>query len=75
MQRHSLSSLPSVFQFLNFIHVFMMDFAFFPLQFDSLLDVCSSLVVIWRFCGVAGKTYSWERERRYLTVPAKKCLV
>lgn len=39
-------------------------FCFFFLQFDSFLDVCSSLVVIWRFCGLAGKSYSWERERR-----------
>ena len=38
---------------------------YFFSQFDSLLDVCSSLVVIWRFCGLAGKQYSWERERRY----------
>lgn len=38
--------------------------AAFGFAFDSLLDVCSSLVVIWRFCGLAGTTYSWERERR-----------
>nr|XP_058971039.1 transmembrane protein 163a-like [Pocillopora verrucosa] len=38
--------------------------AAFGFAFDSLLDVCSSLVVIWRFCGLAGQTYSWERERR-----------
>ncbi|XP_015764869.1 PREDICTED: transmembrane protein 163-like [Acropora digitifera] len=39
--------------------------AAFGFAFDSILDVCSSVVVIWRFCGLAGKTYSWERERRY----------
>lgn len=38
--------------------------AAFGFAFGSILDVCSSLVVIWRFCGLAGKTYSWERERR-----------
>lgn len=38
--------------------------AAFGFAFDSFLDVCSSLVVIWRFCGAVGKTYSWERERR-----------
>lgn len=38
--------------------------AAFGFAFDSFLDVCSSLVVIWRFCGLAGKSYSWERERR-----------
>lgn len=38
--------------------------AAFGFAFDSILDVCSSVVVIWRFCGLAGKTYSWERERR-----------
>ncbi|KAM7441989.1 hypothetical protein ABFA07_009020 [Porites harrisoni] len=44
--------------------------AAFGFAFDSLLDVCSSLVVIWRFCGLAGKQYSWERERRACIVIA-----
>ncbi|KAJ7389043.1 hypothetical protein OS493_034178 [Desmophyllum pertusum] len=38
--------------------------AAFGFAFDSFLDVCSSLVVIWRFFGAVGRTYSWERERR-----------
>ncbi|XP_031572418.1 transmembrane protein 163-like [Actinia tenebrosa] len=38
--------------------------AAFGFAFDSLLDVLSTLVVLWRFVGDKGQTLTWDRERR-----------
>ncbi|XP_028517984.1 transmembrane protein 163 isoform X2 [Exaiptasia diaphana] len=38
--------------------------AAFGFAFDSLLDVITTIVVIWRFFGEKGEFYSWEKEKR-----------
>lgn len=44
--------------------------ATFGFAFDAILDVSSTLVVIWRFCGATGHLYSWEKERRAVIIIA-----
>lgn len=36
----------------------------FRLALAAILDACSSAVVVWRFRGREGKTFSYERERK-----------
>ncbi|KAJ7389042.1 hypothetical protein OS493_034177 [Desmophyllum pertusum] len=36
----------------------------FWIAFAAILDACSSAVVVWRFSGLAGQKYSFERERK-----------
>lgn len=50
--------LPSLIVYSN-IHL-----SYYLLQFAAILDACSSAVVVWRFSGIAGQKYSFERERR-----------
>ncbi|XP_020616883.1 transmembrane protein 163-like isoform X1 [Orbicella faveolata] len=38
--------------------------AAFGFAFAAILDACSSAVVVWRFSGIAGQKYSFERERK-----------
>lgn len=38
--------------------------AAFAFAFGAVLDTLTSIVVAWRFCGLAGQSYSFERERR-----------
>lgn len=49
------------------LHSFIYSHIQFPnylLQFAAILDACSSAVVVWRFSGIAGQKYSFERERK-----------
>eukprot|EP00112_Aurelia_sp_Birch-Aquarium-sp1_P026032 Seg898.10 transcript_id=Seg898.10/GoldUCD/mRNA.D3Y31 product="Transmembrane protein 163" protein_id=Seg898.10/GoldUCD/D3Y31 len=36
----------------------------FGMAIDSLVDIATTMVVIWRFCGTEGEHYSYEREQR-----------
>ena len=49
----------SFIHYTNFIHL-----SNDLLQFAAILDACSSAVVVWRFSGIAGQKYSFERERK-----------
>ncbi|XP_062518891.1 transmembrane protein 163a-like [Corticium candelabrum] len=38
--------------------------ASFGFAFNSFLDACTSVIVLWRFWGSAGAKYLWQRERK-----------